>query len=512
MSLQATNSAYELARVASATREQMSHPAVDAFARSALQAWRHLKTLEDDDYWMDVSRALWRVRRDVAATPVALNELSLSSIAEEIDRKLEPAAAAYPTSLMDLVSDALSALQILAASEDNPVGSAVAEVLSTANPDRSALLVESAHRLSRSERFLQGAFPTVRVLVERELAASGPFETIVVVGPSEWFKPSLLLAPQAEMFCFLTFGWMRDRPHEPDLFSDGHMSRANRPIREATQVSSVLVWESSDTSEIPKDLPLDWVAIGERGAEGILDGQQLPATTVDAFPIALADQRLAFVEVDSRIDVVIFHPDGGTTVSEKPVGQLAADDFIVLRGDDATVDYRELAADRLLGEDADRLRKIQSGWKERLRTIVHELGWAETDRRLRAKGLRVKSSNLSYRMAPHSFRTRDQDDFAVFMDLVGLGDRTNVIWKAMGKLESAHRRAGAKTRQRLEDRLDGTDLTSALRYGRLDITLENDDAGSLAILAVVAIGPETVVVPFHRARRLVPLEGAPWHD
>lgn len=511
MSLRATNDAYQLAGIATATREQLSHPLVDGFARSALQAWRKTNALEDDDFWIGVSQALWRVRRDVAATPSPLAELGFAQLAEEIDRVVSQASAAYPDELVNLLLTAVGYLRSIAQCQDNPVGDALTDVLSTATSERSAVLVESSDRLSFAEAYLMESFPDVRVLVERELAAAGPFESVVVVGPSEWFKASLLLAPRAENFCFLTFGWMRDRPHEIDLFSDGHLARVERPIRNAPNSSTALVWEPTETSKVLRELPVDWQLIGRHNNELLSGLHQHDATSVVAHSIVLAGQQLTFIEVDSRVDVVLFHSDGGTTVVEKPVAQLAVDDFIVLRGDDSTADYREVAADRLLGDDAKRLRAIQAGWKDRLRKAVDELGWAETDRRLREKGLRVQSTNLSYRLAPHSFRTRDESDFAAFMDLIGLRDRAEVIWRAMGRLESAHRRAGHKTRQRLEDRLDESDLTAALRFGRIDVTIDEDDAGSLAILAVIAISPETTEVSSHRIRKLNPLEGSQWH-
>lgn len=497
MTFQSADLSYELARIATATREPVSHPAADRFAQVASHAFRYLYSLEDDDYWKPVAGAIWRARRDICAHPVPFARLSFDQAADLCSEYIAKARSSYPAELVSSVEACAEVLRQLAALPDDPLGRKVRELLEYATPGRAAVLVANADFLEIE----QDQLPTARVLTERELAAAEPLEFVVVVGPSEWFRSSLLLAPRAESFAFAKYHWLRDRPNDDDLFAGGHLARVSRPIRDSGEITDTVRIEAAAAVEFAAAEPVDWVAVAERTAseEPAEDETQM----VSALAVVLAGRCVTYLDEESSIDVVTFHPDGGVSVGEKDAKNIAPDDFIVLRGEDATGDYRERVADRLLGDRAEGLRGIQAGWKERLASRVHDLGWAEADRQLRASGL--VSTNIAYRLSPGSFRTRTKQDFAIFMDFIGYRDRTDVIWSAMGQLLGAHRRAGHKIRTQLEAGLESTDLRSALQTGRLDIRLDEEGAGALTIVAVVETAPDRVQVPRHRLRELIQL-------
>jgi hypothetical protein len=155
-------------------------------------------------------------------------------------------------------------------------------------------------------------------------------------------------------------------------------------------------------------------------------------------------------------------------------------------------------ANLILGSAAQALREMQEGWKSRLRSLVEELGVAGVVSKLKQHGsVRANRSNLANWCSPRSLRTEDKQDFLAIMRTIGLEAEATEFWKAMGRLDGAHLRAGQAIRDQLEEEAENADLSLLEEQGRTDFTLAQG-GGTLTAFRVEEVSPEIVSVPYQQ--------------
>jgi hypothetical protein len=96
------------------------------------------------------------------------------------------------------------------------------------------------------------------------------------------------------------------------------------------------------------------------------------------------------------------------------------------------------------------------------------------------------------------------------MEYIGLGDQKDQIWNAMGELADKHQSAGHKVRELLEAKLLNTDQNEIVRTGRLDVRLDDMDAGALSVVRVERKSPHQNLLSEDQLRVIFKVEADLW--
>jgi hypothetical protein len=497
---------YEVAQHATATRETVSSPLIRMLAHQIRVLSRQFGDDELDVEWAAFMRRLRRIMRELVATPLppATPMLRLGETVDYLADLLEHLTPAYDTALIARASLCISAIEDLSRAEDNPFGNLVSEILSTANPESSALLVKPPHH-DEIGQWLAARHPHSRTITEFEISKLLGLECLVVAGPSLWFPAHLLSAPRAQTICFVHYDAVADRPQPTGLLS-GSTRSPGITIR-ATPVQLSSTDEELDATFISSTV--DWAALARLAESRPRSfGEQV---SVQANLFLLAGGYAVYLEAEDgpRIDVVSdLDGDAKPRLRGEPTRLIEPGSYIVLRSEGGSGDYIPEIADALLGKSARSYRELQRLWKSALRRTVAEKTRARVDRDL--KGLGIASPNLRYRMWSGSLRSEKPEDFRILMDYLGLGDQKDRIWKAMGHLADAHLRAGQEVRKRLEAKMLQSEPGAILKSGRIDVRLEGMDAGTLSVVRVERRSPDQVTLDEDQVRVMFKVEADLW--
>jgi hypothetical protein len=330
------------------------------------------------------------------------------------------------------------------------------------------------------------------------------YGTLVVVGPLRWF-PSVSAAPRAFRIKVVTFRWIQEEPHSPGLF----IKSRSRVLVPDVGAPSRRTAKPDDVIEPDALLPTtEWSSISHRAGTGSEEG----TVTVEANLILLAGGFAAYIDAQEITRVYVLDPEAEDEdrIRQEDTVDVDVGDYVLLRTEGAGDDIAEMA-DRLLGDDAERLRTSQQEWKARLRETIRRDGAHAVVRRLRVLGGRLASeSNVRRWMWRGSLRTQNQEDFFAIMRLVGLGQEASRIWDEMGILVRAHRRAGQRIRRLLLLQARRTDLSPLLSEGRMDFEVPELEGGTLTAFRVEEKSPETYDVSELRLNRPFPVEKDLW--
>jgi hypothetical protein len=471
---------------------------IRAFDERYLALRRALGDAHADDYWIRGLAFLRKARFNVLATPLptanpALGLLAAIALTREsfvaCDRIYPQHAAAVDT-LCDAATDVLI-------SNSDAVASVVAQAASApTESSRTAVLLPQFgfhDPVVRHLRSLPG-LERVDVLTASELQMRRPYDALFVIGRSSWYQSRraswVFTAPRAREIFLTAYAWTFDRSLPP--------SRAfprSRTSQSLTSAAQPILPDATSIASDESEIDVDWELLSRelssgRGASDLVE-------TVDARLLLLADGRVTFVGAsdDSRVQVLDPEAQAGQRTSWVPTGEVVPGDFVLLRsegGGDLIVEV----ADVLLGAAAARLREMQAEWKKRLAEQIASHGLDETVRALRSQGSpRASRGNVLNWSSPRSLRTADEADFFAVMRLVSLEREKRMYWNAMGQLDQAHRRAGFKIREQLEQEAERADLVELQTKGILDFTLP-DGGGALTAFRVEDISPQTYAVPY----------------
>jgi hypothetical protein len=336
----------------------------------------------------------------------------------------------------------------------------------------------------------------VDVLAASELQMRRPYDALFVVGRSSWYQSRgaswVFTAPRAREIFLTGYACAFDR----SLPSSRAFSRSRISPRLAGATPPVLPGASSEPSE-ESDIEVDWELLSRELPTS--PGVNNPAESAEARLLLLADGRAAFVGAleDSRVQVLDPEAQSGRRIDWISTGEITPGAFVMLRSEGGG-DLIVTVADLLLGAAAPRLREMQAGWKVRLGEQISSRGLDATVRALRALGsTRASRGNVLNWASPRSLRTADEADFFAVIRLAGLVGEERAYWNAMGKLDHAHRRAGFKIRDELEQEAEKADLVELQTKGTLDFTLP-DGGGTLTAFRVEDISPQTYAVPYQQ--------------
>ncbi|MSO38448.1 MAG: hypothetical protein EXQ69_09415 [Acidimicrobiia bacterium] len=499
---------YEVAAHAVATRETIASPGTSHFVTEFNRLRRALDDFDKDATWQNFMRRCRRIQRELTTTPLSPSDpvFEIANSVDYLTSLLDAERGTYPADLLARGDLCAASLRDLSTDESNPLGSAAAAILTSGDLSRSGLVVPSRH-LDRIKECLTTAASGIRLITERELSGLVGIESLVVIGPSSLYPLHLLSAPRAAVMCFVYFDWVRDRDRDTRLFPGSPIA----PGVSFRSSPSTLVAVPDEGVDAATLVPVvDWDAMG-RASSTNGDGSGDEASIVDANQFLLAGGHCVYLEAveGPKICVINLEPGSKADLRFAETQTIGPDDYIVLRIAGENRDYIGEIADKDMGQDAARLRALQTEWKTLLHGRVRERGFSRVEQELRDLG--VTRPYLLYRLAPDSIRTHNRNDFQLLMVYVGIEDRADEMWTAMGKIVNAHKRAGRRVRKLLEKALLETDTQALIQTGWVDVQLQENDAGTLSVFRVEARSPVVTPVAQDDLQVLHRVEPDLWH-
>jgi hypothetical protein len=489
------------------------HPVRDRALTAFARAFRQLRSQLGDDvrdpYWERPLEVLRIALHVLSSTPLPADHPALG-LDELTDRYLtqiqrveaiSPGAAPRARQLGDLL------VEIMIAAHD-PLGEMVAELLA-ASPPKDCLLLRRPRRLEAVRQRYAAGGHRLLVATPQVLSGSEVFDRIIAIGPSYWFG-SLITAPRAKTIDIVHLSVTRDSPSSrgilPGSQSRGSMVRRQPvPSEESTPADESL---ESDAYFAEPSIAWDRIVTASQPAVG---EPRSELDTTDARLILLADGTAAFISVTEGAKNWVVDPTqkGRDRIRVDPWDTVGPGTFVILRmeGAGGVGDI----ADRILGPRAARLREHQRGWKLRLREAVSSSSPAEVVRRLIQHGsARASLENLRNWQSLDHIRTRDYRDFLAIMRLVGLEADAPALWEEMGTIMRAHTEAGMRLREALIRRLANADLTPLMTEGRMEVREPQLGLGTLAVVRVEEVSPETYPVSRSRLDHAFDPEDGSW--
>ena len=212
-------------------------------------------------------------------------------------------------------------------------------------------------------------------------------------------------------------------------------------------------------------------------------------------------QKVSVFDID---DVLEGNESGGT--AKLDVRDLRVGDFLALRtqgAGDLLIDI----ANRIMGKQSSAIRANQFGWKSLLRELVTQKGLLEVSIMLLDQGsLRANEPNVRHWISEDNIRPDSDDDFLAILKVLGNGYLFDRLADEAKIIDSAHRRAGHRIRSALLKRASSIDIGQLLSSGRIDIELDDEDAGTLTAIRIVSRTDKTMPVPRHLTQKLIPLD------
>lgn len=502
-SLQDTTALYEAAGNLQLDRTCVQNDAFKSFSLAVRELQTRLGDDAEDSYWRPVLRRLRRARWELATVPLpfSYSGFEIEDAASSLRERLRDCEHVFPAHAA-AAQEVTALLAALAESDDDPLGAAVRDIQSEAP---AVLLLNNARHAGPVEESLAGLLG-LAVLTPAQLAGSGVYSSMAVIGPACWFPDQIFMAPKATEIRIVQFAWLNDPPIDACIFTGSRMGGGGSASLDAHGGGSHgAALASADLLPVT-----DWAAIAE-GTGGSCDIREERPDTVNAYLLLLASEQAVYVEADEGSRAYAAELGSSKELHMVPTRSIQPGTYLVNRvGGEG--DYIPAIADTLLGTRAPALRAAQQRWKEPLRELAASVGVRGVLSRLEDAGSeRANRANLRRWLSAGSIRTEHRTDFAALLKVAGLEGETDELWRDMEVIDQAHRRAGQGVRSLLvKEILDGDTRDLEVR-GWQDFDVEEiEGEGALRVARVEARHPDTLRVSTRATRQLLPVDRDLW--
>ena len=371
-----------------------------------------------------------------------------------------------------------------------------------------AILGRSGRVASLVEESIAGvaAFAVTKAIGVHDLRAGEFYDSIVVAGPLGEFPPRHVLeSPRSKTVHFVYHDTFRFQWQPSSVFLGEEESDEGTGVQESirghwgsheqTRPPPFVLAESSDLDPDVLNPGFDLAELSNVQAAASGFGGGLDDVAAKLIVLE-GDQGVLLKSESSARALVLRVQDEGPDVLRLSVRELDDECFLLLRGESGT-DFVIPLADRLLGDRKDELRAVQQEWKLGLGTLFSQHGPEGAAELLRRLGLRIASAGNVRNwidLSERNIRTGRFEDFAVIMKAIGLESKAEDHWHLLGLVDNAHLRAGQQMRRMLLAEVASVDLSRLIAHGRVEISLEDRDIGTLVIARVLHIGDAEIMV------------------
>ncbi len=498
---------YACSRSMRVTSRTVPHPEFGRFCLELKKLTRLLAENAEDDFWRPFLGRLRRYQFELCATLLPFNHPLIYS--EEflhlLHRQLSRCEMIFPD-FAALARDLVERTVTLAELEDHPLMDVLTTLDAADGESVTALLLKDPRLIPQVETELSPYITPdqIEVINASQLRGGHCYGHIIVVGPSYWFPDHVFSAPRAEESVIVHYDWIRDRQRLEPVFVGSSVGRSTARLATDTgrQEDGRHSADADRYLRAEEMLPrADLEKVIERAVRH--SRQDGGPETIPARLLLLEGGEAVFMESTEGATayVIDLEDEAESRVKRVPVDNIEPGMFVLLRTQGGG-DYIVPVADQILGKAATRYREMQRLWKSRLRAKVASSSISNVCTRLRRLGSRIAyESNVRNWMWERNIRTYYYEDFAAIMNLVGLEDRAQEFWNAMGIIDRAHRAAGFRIRKQLLEQVLNCDLTELERLGRMNFELAEAAGGTLTAFRVRDISSETVQVPYPRVNR-----------
>lgn len=501
ISISDANDIYACCESVRIRRYKVSHKDFKAFCVLLGEFDRRIKKEvdENDYYWNFFLRRLRRYRFELCAAPLPFNHSTIYSPSsfEALESHLDKCDLLYPEGYGKTAHELLSLAYKLVNSADNPMMDFINTKEALGHDER--ILVIKEPRMVPPVEELLAIHPMMRdisIKVPSQLRGPECYARMIVIGPTRWFPEYVYHAPRSSNISVLHYDWIMDRLEPDQVF-------LSEPDEEGKDGESPGIGGQAIVVEgnlLPEELlpRVDWnqISTSLSGASPV-DAKQ---EDIRAKLFLLEGGMAVFLDAEEGASSIVIdlEEEDESQIRRIPVSDIRHGVFVLLRTEGGG-DYIVPLADRILGEEAQRLRKMQKSWKNLLGDAVMSTSLSEVIFDLQKNGsIRANVTNIRNWISYRSIRTHDYEDFAAIMRLTGLGDNTQEYWEAMGMIDSSHRKAGRIIRKMLLKLILTSELDELEREGRMTFELPGVDSASMTAFRVVNISPEFSTVPAYR--------------
>lgn len=502
-SVQDTTELYEAAGSLQLDRVCVQDEAFQSFSLAVRELQSRLGDDASDSYWRPVLRRLRRARWELAMVPLPFSHraFEIEDAAASLSERLRDCKHVFPAHAA-AAEEVTARLAALGSGDADPLGAAVREL---PVPWPSALLLNNARHADAVEESLAGPLG-LAVLTPAQLAGSGVYSAMAVIGPGCGFPHQVFTAPKARVIRVVQFAWLNDPPIDARIFAGSEMGAGGGSSLAAHGGGS-----QGSTLASAELLPVtDWAAIAA-GTGGSSDMREERPDTVNAYLLLLASEQAVYLEAEEGSRAYVAELGSSKELHMVPTRSIQPGTYLVNRvGGEG--DYIPAIADSLMGEHARRLRAAQQQWKEPLRELASSIGVQSMLSRLEGAGCeRANRGNLRRWLSAGSIRTEHYADFAALLKVAGLEEETEELWRDMEVIDQAHRRAGQRVRALLvREILDGDTRDLEVR-GWQDYDVEEiEGEGALRVARVEARHPDTLRVSARVTRQLLSVDRDLW--
>jgi hypothetical protein len=502
-SVQETTELYDAAGSLELDRVCVQHEAFQSFSLAVRDLQSRLGDDAGDSYWDPILKRLRRARWELATVPLPFTHpgFELEDAAASLSNRLRDCEQVFPAHAA-AAQEVTARLAALGLGDADPLGAAVREL---PLPQPSALLLNNARHAEAVEETLAGPLG-LAVVTPAQLAGSGVYSAMAVLGPGCWFPHQVFTAPKARQIRVVQFAWLNDPPIDARIFAGSEMGAAGGSSLAAHGGAS-----QGSTLASAELLPVtDWAAIAE-GTGGSSDFREERPDTVNAYLLLLASEQVVYLETEEGSRAYVAELGSSQELHMVPTRSIQPGTYLVNRvGGEG--DYIPAIADSLLGEHSRRLRAAQQRWKEPLRQLAASIGVQGMLSRLQAAGSeRANRGNLRRWLSAGSIRTEHRADFAALLKVADLEGEADEVWRDMELIDQAHRRAGQRVRALLVKEILGGDTHELEVRGWQDYDVEEiEGEGALRVARVLARHPDTLRVSARVTRQLLPVDRDLW--
>lgn len=264
------------------------------------------------------------------------------------------------------------------------------------------------------------------------------FTATFFLGTPNYFGAFAHTSPKADHIYFISYDIFSNHIVKPNYFPNVPKDQVISTIYNKVTIGEKL--EKIRKFEIKEENNF------KNAVESVIQDQtnNTPANNqqpVEASVVHLENDRFIFISRDAKLRV--YSPTQKTDfVKQIPFRELEEDVFIIIRNESDTKLIADIADQEILKEEAIPLRKMQNNWKQRLRHVVNQKNVNSVANYL-TKKYKMKTAS------PASIRGWCNDDSICPKELPILLEalkcdpaKIDVIYRAMKKIQNAHRQAG----------------------------------------------------------------------
>lgn len=455
------------------------------------------------DHLAGAAKALrWRLITD--PMPVGRNA-QLTADTDEVGRQARRLIGVVDeVALLSEIADAAASLR----TRDPLVGDVLLESLTEVGMDSAIVVAASSRSRETLSEWLGSLGARVFTLGDLERADVSE-EITYFVGPPRFFKPTAVTAPRTLDVTFIVPAWFGDRNVPTSAiahYAEGGIRVAARIVEVGDALSASLSPASSETETkpIPEEDLLPQPVWGNRVSE-----DRAPSgDEVEARKVLLSGNRAIWLDDDGeRIRALDLTQPPGERVGYSEVSAVATGTYLLLREGEAERESLHARAFGRIGPRASAIQESQASWKFALIERLKMRGIRESERALRALGVRA-AGQVRVWTSPHVIRPRSDADFERLLEWLGLPVQPHFGHATLLRYE-VHR-ATRELRDRLEAAADVADLHDLERAGHMTLDIAEPGFRGMFVTRVLAIAPFTELVARHEARVPFADRGAQW--